>query len=127
MDMDMSTEGYLMRMCCQMAAGLHTLDDPVNSEFWKEAEKNMNGEYLAYVAAFFTNAKLIYGDRPKDVILRRLDEMTTVTDLDKAFGEQSKLNYKDALENGYMKDRHIDLSMVKYFIHDLNNYSYVKL
>lgn len=34
---------------------------------WDQAKTNLNGEQLAYVAAFATDASLVFGDRPKNI------------------------------------------------------------
>jgi hypothetical protein len=34
---------------------------------WYDASQNLNGEQLAYVAAFATGALLAFGDRPKPI------------------------------------------------------------
>ena len=55
------------------------------------------GEQLAYIAAFATGAKLIFGDRPKDITYRRLAALATSVQLDEAFGIQCEEHYRELL------------------------------
>lgn len=44
--------------------------DPISSFIWERIRSHYRGEQLAYIAAFSTGAKLIFGDRPKDITYR---------------------------------------------------------
>ena len=55
------------------------------------------GEQLAYITAFATGAKLIFGDRPKDITYRRLAAVATSSQLDEAFGLHCVSHYRDLL------------------------------
>ncbi len=48
------------------------------------------GEQLVYVAALAVAAKIVYGDVEKHATYRRLYELTTLRDLDYAFGMQAR-------------------------------------
>jgi len=88
---------FFVRMFCQVAAKLKEVggEDPSSSELWQEVRKNFRGEQLAYIAAFTTGAKLIFGDRPKDITYRRLHSLVTAAELDEAFGFQVAAHYRN--------------------------------
>lgn len=44
----------------------------------QDLKDQLPGEQLVYVAAFAVGAQLMYADRPKDVTIRRLYNMSTL-------------------------------------------------
>lgn len=61
-----------LRVFCQIAAALQEQGDGAFAPggVWSQAVANLNGEQLAYIAAFATGAQLLFGDRPKDITYR---------------------------------------------------------
>ncbi|KAL3137012.1 hypothetical protein ABBQ32_006603 [Trebouxia sp. C0010 RCD-2024] len=49
------------------------------------------------MAAFVTNTIVVHGDRPKAETYQRLNDLTTLVDLDKAIAAQACINFSDAL------------------------------
>jgi hypothetical protein len=47
-----------------------------------------------YAAAFAVDARLVFGDRPKETTYRRLLSCPTLAELDETFGNQSERNYR---------------------------------
>ena len=47
-----------------------------------------------YAAAFAVDARLVFGDRPKEVTYRRLVSTPTLAELDETFARQSARNYR---------------------------------
>ncbi|GMH43564.1 hypothetical protein BSKO_11486 [Bryopsis sp. KO-2023] len=110
---DEEEEGLFMRqMICATVRELQKLDAVIGSDLWKNLEVNMNGEQLAYVSALGVGADLIFGDRPKIDTLLRLAKLATITDLDYAYGEQSKSNYLDLALGGHIRERKTSLDDV---------------
>ena len=64
------------------------------SPFWAQMKTQLPAEALVYAAAFAVDARLVFGDRPKDVTYRRLVSVTTLAQLDETFGNQSARNYR---------------------------------
>ena len=61
------------------------------------ARQQFGAEQLAYIAAIAVDAALIYGDVAKDATFRRLLVVPTLPDLDKSYGQQSWLNFRELL------------------------------
>ncbi|KAK9818007.1 hypothetical protein WJX72_005637 [[Myrmecia] bisecta] len=88
-------QGPFIRMMCQIAAQLAEAPDALNSPIWQAIQRQFAGEQLAYIAAFATAARVVYGDRPKEETYRRLAAAPTLVDLDQAFAVASMRNYKE--------------------------------
>ena len=58
------------------------------------------GEQLAYIAALAVGAQLVFGDRPKAITYQRLHNLSSLADLDVAFGRISAQNYAEMLPPG---------------------------
>jgi hypothetical protein len=64
------------------------------SPFWARAKTQLPAEALVYAAAFAVEARLVFGDRPKDTTYRRLISCPTLAELDETFARQSARNYR---------------------------------
>ena len=64
------------------------------SPFWQHAKTQLPAEALVYAAAFAVDARLVFGDRPKEVTYRRLVSTPTLAELDETFARQSARNYR---------------------------------
>lgn len=64
------------------------------SPFWAQMKTQLPAEALVYAAAFAVDARLVFGDRPKEVTYRRLVSLPTLAELDETFGNQSARNYR---------------------------------
>eukprot|EP00798_Chlamydomonas_sp_ICE-L_P005965 gene5965-5248_t len=93
------SQAFFVRMFAQVASQIkeHGGDEPVNHPVWDQVRCNYRGEQLAYIAAFTTGAKLIFGDRPKDITYRRLFSIPTVEDYDLAYGDHVCGQYRHLL------------------------------
>jgi len=109
-DYDPGPGGFYLRMFCGSSAQLERETAPLQSSTWKQLAAHLNGEFLVYVAAFFTKADLIFGDVPKEETFRQLDRSTTALDLDREFGIRAAAGYLDLLRDGYIlsKDLRLD-------------------
>eukprot|EP00667_Euglena_gracilis_P020655 EG_transcript_22395 len=108
-DYDPGPGGAFLQMLCGSAAQLGWEDDPLASVTWEHLAAHLNGELLAYVAAFHNAAELIYGDVPKEETFQQLHQMTTVLDLDEEFGARASSNYLDLLEGGRLVSQGVAL------------------
>lgn len=90
-------EAFFFRMFLSMAAALEAEADPAASAVWGRFKDQLFGEQIGYVAAFATGARLVFGDRPKEVTYRRLLHMTNVRELDETFARQSAANYLELI------------------------------
>lgn len=79
--------------------------DPSNSSIWAEVVRGCGlwSEQLVYIAALTVEARLVYGDRPKDITYRRLYSSANAVALDRAFGDQIIQNYREYLEHAGVK------------------------
>ena len=64
------------------------------SPFWAHMKTQLPAEALVYAAAFAVEARLVFGDRPKEATYRRLVSTPTLRELDETFGNQSARNYR---------------------------------
>lgn len=64
------------------------------SPFWAHMKTQLPAEALVYAAAFAVDARLVFGDRPKEATYRRLVSCPTLAELDATFGNQSERNYR---------------------------------
>lgn len=71
------------------------------SPFWAHMKTQLPAEPLVYAAAFSVDARLVFGDRPKETTYRRLVSCPTLGELDETFGNQSARNYRLLLPEGH--------------------------
>ena len=64
------------------------------SPFWAHMKTQLPAEALVYAAAFAVDARLVFGDRPKETTYRRLVSTPTLAELDQTFATQSARNYR---------------------------------
>lgn len=99
---EVAADGYL-RMFSQLAYRIGRADTEAERlRLWEALEEGSGfaGEQLAYVAALAVDADLVYGDRPKRTTFERLYCLTTLADLDQAFGLAAWYNYLEQLSDG---------------------------
>ena len=87
----------MFRMLFAVAGKLSEVTHPEKSEHWQEVKARMYGEQLAAIAGLTVDARLVYGDRPKDVTYRRLAALCDAAALDASFGRRSTRNLQEAL------------------------------
>ena len=68
-----------------------------------QLEGNFTCEQIAFAAALSVDARIVFGDRPKDVTMKRLVS-ADATELDAAYGKRSCLNYLALLGEDAARD-----------------------
>ena len=106
-DFDPSPLGQNLKFFCQCAGQLRYFPDPLSSPMWKELEREFNGEFLVYIAAFLNEADLIYGDVPKPETFRELDKYATIEDLDRSLTLRAESFYKEILQGGHLTSEEV--------------------
>ncbi|GAX79476.1 hypothetical protein CEUSTIGMA_g6917.t1 [Chlamydomonas eustigma] len=88
-------DAFFLRIFSQVAEQLKQEGGTwINSSLWQNVNLYHRGEQLAYITAFAVGAKLIFGDRPKDITYRRLAALTSSQDLDEMFGKLCQDHYR---------------------------------
>lgn len=82
---------FITRVAHQLRLEQQPLED---SPFWAHMKTQLPAEPLVYAAAFAVDARLVFGDRPKETTYRRLVSCPTLSQLDETFGNQSARNYR---------------------------------
>jgi len=89
---------FITRVAHQLRLEAHPLE---TSPFWENMKTQLPAEPLVYAAAFAVDARLVFGDRPKETTYRRLVSCPTLAELDQTFGNQSARNYRLLLPDGH--------------------------
>lgn len=82
---------FITRVAHQLRLEEHPLE---KSPFWAQMKTQLPAEALVYAATFAVDARLVFGDRPKETTYRRLVSCPTLSELDQTFGNQSTRNYR---------------------------------
>ena len=93
---------FITRVAHQLRLEEHPLE---NSPFWAHMKTQLPAEPLVYAAAFAVDARLVFGDRPKETTYRRLLSCPTLSELDETFGNQSARNYRLLLPEDHPQAR----------------------
>ena len=82
---------FITNVAHQLRLEEHPLEE---SALWANMKTQLPAEPLVYAAAFAVDARLVFGDRPKETTYRRLVSCPTLSQLDETFGNQSARNYR---------------------------------